>query len=60
MPLFAAGADVDVSKASDEKREEYVGQIDPQTMLTIIRVQNEQKKKNEDDRKVKKANFLNM
>ena len=54
MPLFAAGAAVDVSKPSDEKREEYAGQIDPHTMLTIIRVQNEQKEKDVDDRKVKK------
>ena len=40
MPLFAAGI---VDNGSENTDEKYVGRIDPATMLSIIRVQNDQK-----------------
>ena len=44
MPLFAAGVSAATKDGGKEPDNQYIGQIDPATMLSIIRVQNEQKK----------------
>ena len=43
MPLFAAGAGAPAPDASEEKQ--FVGQIDPSTMLSIMRVKSEKENK---------------
>merc|ERR1712233_24723 len=44
MPLFAAGVSAATKDGGKEQDNQYIGQIYPATMLSIIRVQNEQKK----------------